>query len=94
MSGLRPDRVYDAQSGLNITTPGCHELNGFEALALVRARHMNYWENGVEEYDGSGDLGRIVRDHEFLRILASAVSARGLGNPLVDNDLLGEIAPT
>ena len=54
---------------------------------------MNYWVNGVEEYDGSGDLGRIVREHEFLRILASAVAARGLGNPIEDNDLLGEIAP-
>ena len=31
--------------------------------------------------------------HEFLRILASAVAARGLGNPIADNDLLGEIAP-
>ena len=31
--------------------------------------------------------------HEFLRILARAVSARGLGNPIADNDLLGEIVP-
>jgi LCP family protein required for cell wall assembly len=87
-----PDRVYDAQSGLN-EQPGCQSLNGFAALALVRARHMNYWVNGVEEYDGSGDLGRIVRDHEFLRILAAAVSSRGLGNLVTDNDLLNEILP-
>jgi LCP family protein required for cell wall assembly len=88
-----PDRVLDTLSGLNITTPGCHLLNGNEALALVRARHMHYWVHGVEEYDGSGDLGRIPRVHEFLRILASAVAARGLGNPIADNDLLGEIIP-
>lgn len=88
-----PDRVYDTMSGLNITTPGCHLLNGFQSLALVRARHMSYWVNGVEQYDGTGDLGRIVRDHEFLRILAASVAARGLGNLRVDNDLLSEILP-
>jgi LCP family protein required for cell wall assembly len=88
-----PDRVYDAESGLNITTTGCQPLNGFQALALVRARHMNYWVNGVEEYDGSGDLGRIVRDHEFLRILAATVASRGIDNPFQDNDLLKEILP-
>jgi LCP family protein required for cell wall assembly len=88
-----PDRLYDTMSGLNITTPGCHLLNGFQALALVRARHMSYWVNGVEEYDGTGDLGRIVRDHEFLRILAASVAAKGLGNLSVDNDLLSEILP-
>jgi LCP family protein required for cell wall assembly len=88
-----PDRVYDDQSGLNITTPGCVALNGFQALALVRARHMNYWVNGVEEYDGSGDLGRIVRDHEFLRILASTVASKGIDNIFQDNDLLKAILP-
>jgi LCP family protein required for cell wall assembly len=88
-----PDRVLDSDSDLNILTPGCHLLNGFEALALVRARHMHYWVNGVEEYDGSGDLGRIPRDHEFLRILASEVAARGLDNPILDNDLLGDVLP-
>ena len=43
--------------------------------------------------DGSGDLGRIIRVHEFLRVLATAVSKRGLGNVLTDNSLLGAVAP-
>lgn len=88
-----PDRVYDRLSGLNIKTPGCHLLNGFDALSLVRARHLFYWQNGVENYDGSGDLGRIIRTHEFLRLLASQVSQRGLGNPITDNQLIGEVLP-
>lgn len=88
-----PDRVFDAESALNITTPGCHLLNGFQALAVVRARHMSYWVHGVEYYDGSGDLGRIIRDHEFLRVLASEVSHRGLGNLATDNAIIGSLAP-
>ena len=31
-----PDPVYDADSLLYIPTPGCHHLNGFYALTLVR----------------------------------------------------------
>lgn len=87
-----PVPVHDDYSSLNITTAGCHHLNGFEALAVVRARHLSYGSH-LQYYDGSGDLGRIVRDHEFLRVLAAAVSKRGLGNPLTDNALLGAVAP-
>jgi LCP family protein required for cell wall assembly len=91
-----PDEVYDESSELKLVAtspPGCHLLNGFEALALVRARHMYYKQDGVWDYDGSGDLGRIVRTHEFLRLLASQVAQRGLGNPITDNDLIGDVAP-
>jgi LCP family protein required for cell wall assembly len=91
-----PDEVYDESSELKLAAtspPGCHLLNGFEALALVRARHMYYKQDGVWDYDGSGDLGRIVRTHEFLRLLATQVAQRGLGNPITDNDLIGDVAP-
>ncbi|MHB1975038.1 MAG: LCP family protein, partial [Acidimicrobiales bacterium] len=33
-----PDRLYDNYSQLDITKTGCLHLNGFQALALVRAR--------------------------------------------------------
>ncbi len=95
-----PEPVYDAYSGLNVPTAGCRYLNGFQALAVVRARHLQYKGPGVTTnnhndwpYDPQSDLSRIRRDHEFLRVLASAVSKRGLGNPLTDNDLLGAVAP-
>ena len=97
-----PNRLYDAYSGLKITHTGCIHLNGFQALSVVRARHLYYWLAGQPmnittlagaHYDGSGDLGRIQRDHEFLRVLASTVAKRGLGNPFTDNALLGSIAP-
>jgi LCP family protein required for cell wall assembly len=95
-----PMPLYDAESSLNIPTAGCHTLNGFQALAVVRARHLQYKPASVKTnntadwpHDPESDLSRIRRDHEFLRVLAAAVSARGLSNPVTDNDLLGAVAP-
>ena len=88
-----PDRVYDDSSGLHIRTTGCVHLDGFNALALVRARNYWYFKGGQWRDDGSGDLGRIIRVHEFLRVLATAVAKRGFSNPITDNDLLGAVAP-
>ena len=93
-----PMPVYDAESGLDITTPGCHDLDGTEALQVVRARHLQYRPPGVTSTDPStwpqdpeSDLSRIRRDHEFLRVLASAVSKRGLANPVTDQDLVSSV---
>ena len=69
-----PYRVRDDSSGLHIRTTGCVYLDGFSALALVRARNYWYFKDGQWIDDGSGDLGRIIRVHEFLRVLATAVS--------------------
>ena len=95
-----PEPVYDAYSGLDIKTAGCHYLSGFQALQVVRARHLQYKGPGVTSsnpttwpQDPESDLSRIRRDHEFLRVLATAESKRGLGNPVTDNDLLGAVAP-
>ena len=43
-----PMPLYDAESSLNIPTAGCHLLNGFQALAVVRARHLQYKPPGVK----------------------------------------------
>ncbi len=83
----------DDFSSLDVKTAGCHHLDGFEALAVVRARHLSYYDDGQWDYDGSGDLGRIVRVHEFLRVLATAMEQRGLSNPFTDNDIIGAVAP-
>jgi LCP family protein required for cell wall assembly len=95
-----PMPVYDAESSLNIPTAGCHVLNGFQALAVVRARHLQYKAPSVKTsnprdwpQDPESDLSRIRRDHEFLRVLATAVAAKGLSSPITDNDLLGAVAP-
>ncbi|MGH9045033.1 MAG: LCP family protein, partial [Acidimicrobiales bacterium] len=95
-----PEPVYDAYSHLNIQTTGCLHLDGFQALEVVRARHLQYKGPGVTSTDPAywpqeteSDLARIRRDHEFLRVLASAVAARGLGNPMTDARIVSSIAP-
>jgi anionic cell wall polymer biosynthesis LytR-Cps2A-Psr (LCP) family protein len=95
-----PEPVFDAYSGLNVPTAGCRSLNGFQALEVVRARHLVYKGPGVTTNnhadwtpDPQSDLSRIRRDHEFLRVLATAVDKKGLSNPITDNDLIGAVAP-
>ncbi|KJF18218.1 LCP family protein [Acidithrix ferrooxidans] len=89
-----PMPVKDAYSGLNITKPGCITLNGFQALEVVRARHLQYQlPNGTWGYDGLGDLSRTRRDHIFLQVLASQVKASGITNPVKDLSLLKNVLP-
>ncbi len=93
-----PEPVYDAYSGLNIQTTGCLSLNGTQALQVVRARHLQYKGPGVTTHDpnywpqeAQSDIARIRRDHEFLRVLAAAVKAKGLSNPITDQQLVAGV---
>ncbi len=93
-----PEPVFDAYSGLNIQTTGCIDLNGTQALQVVRARHLQYKAPGVTSTDpndwpqeNQSDLARIRRDHEFLRVLATAVKQRGLSNPITDQSLVAGV---
>jgi LCP family protein required for cell wall assembly len=95
-----PEPVYDAYSGLNVQAPGCIHLNGVQALQVVRARHLQYKGPGVTSADPSdwpaenqSDLARIRRDHEFLRVLSTAVAKNGLTNPITDFHLVSGVAP-
>ncbi len=100
LSGINvdfPEPVFDAYSQLNITTTGCVHLNGTRALALVRARHLQYDPPGDTAperdwpYDPESDLSRIARDHTFLRVLASTAESRGLSNPLTLNAFIEDV---
>ena len=87
-----PMELKDAYSGLNITTTGCIKLNGYQALQVVRARHLYYrTPSGTWLYDGLGDLSRTRRDHIFLQVLAKQVKAAGIGNPVRDLALLNSV---
>ena len=95
-----PEPVYDAYSGLKQLTPGCVALDGFEALQVVRARHLQYKGPGITtnlpQYwpaENLSDLARIRRDHEFLRVLATAVAKQGLSDPITDERLVSGLAP-
>ena len=103
LGGVRmyfPEPVYDAYSGLKQLTPGCVPLNGVQALQVVRARHLQYKGPGITtdlpEFwpsENLSDLARIRRDHEFLRVLASAVAKQGLSDPITDERLVAGLAP-
>jgi LCP family protein required for cell wall assembly len=87
-----PVRVRDYYSGLNVPVPGCYHLNGYQALAVVRARHLFYGPQ-LQYYDPTGDISRIHRDHEFLKVLGSELKKNGITNPLKLNSVLGSIFP-
>jgi LCP family protein required for cell wall assembly len=84
-----PYPAKDAYSGLKITHAGCQLVNGFEALAVARSRHYEWFENGVWNFDVTSDFGRIDRQNAFLRSMIDR--AKRLYNPLTINNFLSKI---
>jgi LCP family protein required for cell wall assembly len=84
-----PFPAKDAYSGLNIKHPGCQLVTGFQALAVARSRHYEWFQNGVWNYDGTSDFGRIDRQNAFLRAMISRL--KGIYNPLSINSFLSKI---
>jgi LCP family protein required for cell wall assembly len=86
-----PVPLRDFESALTVQS-GCQSLNGQQALAVVRARHLQYYQSGYWHNDPESDLSRIVRDHIFLKVFAntarskltSIFDANGLINGLLD----------
>jgi LCP family protein required for cell wall assembly len=83
-----PPPGYANESGLSIPTAGQHVLDGNIALAFVRSRYYRYYKDGYWHSEGTGDIGRIVRQHEFLRALASKAVHDSKHNPLTANALI------
>ena len=78
----------DVMTGLDIPQAGCNELDGYQALAFVRSRYYETYENGRWVEGTNSDLDRIGRQQDFIRrILKKAVSA-GISNPLTLNRLI------
>ncbi len=62
--------MRDAGSGLDVPNAGCQVLDGFQALAFTRGRHVEYFQDGTWHTDGTGDLGRSSRQQYFIRRVA------------------------
>ncbi|MDQ6615640.1 MAG: LCP family protein [Actinomycetota bacterium] len=94
-----PTKLYDIDSALRTYQTGCLHLNGSSALAVVRARHLQYFTPGSNPSAPSSwpkeqqsDLARIRRDHTFLRVLAASVTSQGLTADLGKlNNILGAL---
>jgi LCP family protein required for cell wall assembly len=78
------------ESGL-IEPAGNDVLNGTQALSLVRSRYYQYFVGGQWVPEGTGDLGRITRQHEFLQVLASKAIHDGIRDPITANSLISQI---
>ena len=61
----RSDRTLDDNYANLHMPPGCQQMNGLQALAFVRARHID------------SDFGRIGRQQEFLRAVMDKVASKG-----------------
>jgi LCP family protein required for cell wall assembly len=92
-----PVPIFDAESGLNIPHPGCRLLDGYHALQVVRARHLQIQPTPTNHdfhtwpQEGESDIARIRRTHEFLRVLAAKVASRGLGDPFTDQSIVSSV---
>lgn len=84
------DPVRDGVSGLRVDAAGCVNLDGQQALAFARSRHLEFQdtETGRWRTDPSGDLGRMSRQQEFIRKAISRAVSKGLTNPVTLNELV------
>lgn len=73
--------VRDVRSGLDLPTSGCHVLSPSQALAYVRSRAYETFQDGRWRKDPTADIGRTERQRAFIAALASAGRASLLANP-------------
>jgi len=81
----------DKKTGLRVPSPSCFEFSGDHALAYVRSRSgYSYLDPAKNEWikDGTGDLGRISRQQDFIRRAMQRALDKGSSSPTVANKLL------
>jgi LCP family protein required for cell wall assembly len=72
----------DRRSFLDIPEAGCITLDASQALAYVRARHLQTFEDGRWRTDPTADLGRQSRQQDFIvRALRRSID-KGVRNPV------------
>ncbi len=87
-----PSRARDTFTGLDVPAPGCFSMNGTQALAYVRSRHLQYFVDGHwQDADGLADIGRINRQQNFVRHLADVAVKASLRNPLTANAVADKV---
>ena len=66
----------DVNTGLNITEPGCHVLDGVQALAYARSRHYEEFRNAKWKEDPGSDFSRVKRQQQFVNLALQTALAR------------------
>jgi LCP family protein required for cell wall assembly len=87
-----PSRARDTFTGLDVAAAGCLSMNGTQALAYVRSRHLQYFVDGHwQDADATGDIGRINRQQNFIRHLADIAVKASLRNPFTANAVADKV---
>lgn len=73
---------------LNVPSPGCVTLGPDEALAYARSRYFQYQRNGKWISDPNGDLGRISRQQDFMKVALKRALSKAVHDPLSLNPLI------
>jgi LCP family protein required for cell wall assembly len=81
----------DVSTGLNITEPGCHLLDGVQALAYARSRHYEEYRNDQWVEDPASDLGRTKRQQQFVNLALQAALDRIKVDPFAAGRLITAI---
>jgi LCP family protein required for cell wall assembly len=86
--------MRDTSTGLYQYDLGCVTLDGEQALALARSRHLETKDDdGDWVTDPTGDIGRVARQQDFLRtVLDRAQSRFGSLDVRAINDLVSSTA--
>lgn len=94
-----PNPAFDPGSGLSVDQAGPVTLDGDQALAYVRSRNYTEVIDGQPRKDPTADLGRQLRQQNFMKAVMGKVGAtrnpvgltkvaRALGDDLtIDDDL-------
>jgi LCP family protein required for cell wall assembly len=85
-----PTPAKDTLSNLSIPAAGCYSLKGDQALAFVRSRHYEYYQDGYWHYEAESDLARIQRQQAFIKKMIKKAEG-DYTNPFALNAILGGI---
>lgn len=83
-----PNPVRDRLSGLDVPDAGCVTLDARNALGFVRSRHYQELIDGRWRTDGTGDIGRVRRQQQFIIEALDRAFERGLRNPVTLDALI------
>jgi LCP family protein required for cell wall assembly len=72
---------------------GCYTLDGSTALNYVRSRDLEQYIDGRWQTDPRGDLGRIDRQQQFMKRLATEAFRRSVSSPSTALDIADETIP-
>jgi LCP family protein required for cell wall assembly len=89
-----PYPARDLKTGLHYFVGGCLDLNGTQSLEYVRSRSLQYYEAFRGKWvtaDAIPDIGRIARQQDFIRKLASLAVQESLNNPLTANTVADQV---